>query len=46
MMDGLADEADEYGRLLIDEPSVRRLSSLLRERGQPRAILWAHTPAS
>ena len=41
MMDGLARQADEYGRSLIDEPSVRRLSSLLRERGQPRAILRA-----
>ncbi|MFI5267590.1 MAG: hypothetical protein ACHQ7M_09470 [Chloroflexota bacterium] len=41
VMDGLADEAEEYGRLLIDESTVRRLSSLLRERGQLRAILRA-----
>jgi hypothetical protein len=41
VMDGLSDEAEAYGRLLIDEPTVKRLSSLLRERGQLRAILRA-----
>jgi hypothetical protein len=41
VMDGLADEAEEYGHLLIDERTVRSLSSLLRERGYLRAILKA-----
>jgi len=41
VMDGLADESEEYGRLLIDEPTVRRLSRLLRERGELRFILRA-----
>ena len=39
VMDDLADEAHAFGYLAVQEPTVHRLSSLLRERGQLRASL-------